>query len=637
MRDIEGRALSAVAQWRYWTALLAFAAVLGGLVASRSEGAPATPAASVATPITCPAPSRGSTAEQRWVCGKLAGMKLKEEVGQLFEVNGFGQSVRDPDPAMVALNRLYYGVDNIAELIQKFHPGGIIYFSWSNTLTDPAQVVGLSNGIQRVALDERARVPMVISIDQEGGEVTRIGSPATVFPGNMALGATRSTTYAQKAGQISGAELRAMGINVDNAPVVDVNVDPLNQADGVRAYGDEVPLVSDLGSAQVNGYQHHQRTTGVGATAKHWPGFGAAPVNSDTGVAISPQTLGQVKRTNVPPFQAALDAGVDRIMVTHILFPKITGSTIPTSLSSFWINGFLRKRLHYNGPVVTDGLDAAALSSFTPAQVARQALKAGNDELLEIAYPANDKPPGDLLPAYKAVVAAVKNGTISQRRLDQSVIRILDLKYKLGLAKQAITDPSNVDNVVGTPKHLATAKTIAQQSITLLRNSDNLLPLASGSGKKVLLTGFGMDATAALGQAMTAHGLVPTVAPTGSNPTPDKIAGAVTAAGQSDLVVVNTFNAWSSTGQRNLVNALQATGKPVVVAGIGTPYDVAYFPNARTFIANYGYQAVSAQALARVMFGEIQPAGKLPVTITEPPPSTNVLYPFGFNLPLAGP
>jgi beta-N-acetylhexosaminidase len=134
-------------------------------------------------------------------------MTLAEKVGQLFEVNGYGTSVRDTDPAMVALNQKYYGVDNIAQLIEKYHPGGIIYFNWSNTLANLSQVVSLSNGIQQVTLGQRPRVPMVISIDQEGGEVLRIGSPATVFPGNMPLGATSNLGLAYRAGRISGEEL----------------------------------------------------------------------------------------------------------------------------------------------------------------------------------------------------------------------------------------------------------------------------------------------------------------------------------------------------------------------------------------------------------------------------------------------
>lgn len=139
---------------------------------------------------------RGRLSESSWIRATMAHMTLPEEVGQVFEVNGYGTSVRDTDPAMVALNQKYYGVDNIAQLIDKYHPGGIIYFNWSNTLTDPSQIVNLSNGIQQVALSHHTPVPMVISADQEGGEVVRIGSPATVFPGNMPLGATRNLALA---------------------------------------------------------------------------------------------------------------------------------------------------------------------------------------------------------------------------------------------------------------------------------------------------------------------------------------------------------------------------------------------------------------------------------------------------------
>jgi len=227
-------------------------------------------------------------------------MTLAEEVGQLFVINGYGQSVNDTNPAMVKLNREYYGVSTIAQLIAKFHPGGIIYFSWTNNLQDPAQIVSLSNGIQRLALGARTPVPMLISTDQEQGEVLRIGPPATVFPGNMALGATGDLGLARKVAQITGVELRAIGINVDNAPVVDVNVNPLNQADGVRAYGDRPTVVSQFAAAQVLGYQAGLSSSGVAATAKHFPGLGNVALNSDTGAAVSPQTLAEVKQTNLP-------------------------------------------------------------------------------------------------------------------------------------------------------------------------------------------------------------------------------------------------------------------------------------------------------------------------------------------------
>jgi beta-N-acetylhexosaminidase len=413
------------------------AAVAAAVPVASSAAQPGAPAHAAATPARV-ASSRSagasmSRAERTWIRRTIAGMTLREEVGQLFEIDGYGESVNGTDHAMVALNRKYYAVSTIAQLIRRYHPGGIIYFNWSNDLAKPSQVRRLSDGIQRVALTHGARVPMIISTDQEGGEVERINAPGTVFPGNMPLGATRSVPEARGAGRIAGVELRAMGINVDNAPVVDVNVNPLNQTDGIRSYGDRPSLVSALGAAQVAGYQTRQATTGVGATAKHWPGFGDAPINSDTGIAVSPQTLAQVKRTNLPSFRAAIRAGADRIMVTHILFPKVTGRRIPTSLSRFWVHGLLRGYLHYGGPVVTDALDAVALKHFTPAQVALRALRAGDDELMEIAQTPTDKAPADLVKAYPAVLHAVRSGAISKARLDLSVRRILAMKWRLGL------------------------------------------------------------------------------------------------------------------------------------------------------------------------------------------------------------
>jgi beta-N-acetylhexosaminidase len=479
---------------------------------------------------------------------------------------------------------------------------------------------------------------MLISTDQEQGEVLRIGPPATVFPGNMALGATRDIDLARKAAQITGVELRAMGINVDNAPVADVNVNPLNEADGVRSYGDRIGMVSQFARAQVLGYQTAAGTSGVAATAKHFPGLGDVALNSDTGAAVSPQTLAEVKRANLPSFRAAIRAGVDQVMVGHIVFPRITGHKLPTSLSQRFVNGLLRGTLGYDGPVVTDALDAVALDAYTPVQVARKALAAGDDELLEIAYDHSlggaDKPPADLLGAYRAVLNAVRTHAISKQRLDQSVIRILKLKWHLGLVRQPFTKPSEWKRVVGARAHQAVAQAVASRSIVLLKNSAGLLPLAARTGKRVLVTGFGQVTTATIGQDIDAHGLSAQVLPTGSDPSGAMISSAVADAQQSDLVVVSTFNAWTSgaPGQIDLVRALLATGKPVIVAAVGTPYDIAYLPGATTFITSLDYQPISLHALVRALFGQLDPSGELPVTVTQPHRPKAVLYPFGYGL-----
>lgn len=621
---------------RYWGLLVAIACAGAGWGCLVATGASASKPAARAT-----RGAGGTASENAWVTRTLAHMTLAEEVGQLFEVNGYGSSARDRDPRMVKLNRRYYGVSNIAQLIRKYHVGGIIYFDWANNFgskassggpVNPAQVVRLSNGVQRVALSQPTGVPMVISTDQEEGEVLRIGPPATVFPGNMALGATGDAGLARRAALVTGVELRAMGINVDNAPVTDVNVNPRNTADGIRSYGDRIGLVSRFGVAQVKGYQTRQGTTGVGATSKHFPGFGDTTSNSDFSKTVSPQTLAQVKRVNFPSMSASIRAGVDRVMVTHILFPRITGNTFPSSMSRFWITRMLRGSLRYNGAVVTDALDAAAVQGFPPREVALKAFGAGADELLEIAQdnpPTIDKAPANLVPAYNAVLRAVRTHRISKGRLDQSVIRILRLKWKLGLVRHPFMNPNRWRKVVGTRQHLGVANAAASRAITLVKNSAGLLPLAANTHKAVLVTGLN---TSTIAPDIAARGLNATPLNTGINPNATTISQAAAAAQSSDLVLVTTFNAWSNPGQINLVNALLATGKPVVAEAAGTPYDIAYFPGASTFITSYDFQPVSLHAMVRALFGELHPSGKLPVTITAPPPSKRVLYPFGYGL-----
>jgi beta-N-acetylhexosaminidase len=219
--------------------------------------------------------------------------------------------------------------------------------------------------------------------------------------------------------------------------------------------------------------------------------------------------------------------------------------------------------------------------------------------------------------------------------LKASVVRTLREKWRLGLVADPFTSRSATNKVVGTPAHLAVAKRAAQRSITLLRNEAGLLPLAANSGKKALVTGFGQTTTATIGAKIAARGLGTQVIDTGFAPNSEAIAKAVAAAKASELVVVSTFNLWTpeEPGQVELVNALLATGKPVVVAAVGTPYDVAYLPSAQTFITSLDYQPVSLAALVEAMFGEIDPRGKLPVTVTAPG-SSSVLFPFGFGLGL---
>ena len=270
------------------------ALLVAGVLASTVVAGPAASASSAASH-----PSYASKNSQRFVDHLINKMTLEEKVGQLFVTYAYGATADTTDPADVAANEAELGVANGTELVEKYHLGGVIYFAWSRNVANPAQIAGLSNGLQRVATAQRVHIPLLISTDQEHGVVTRVGPPATQLPGNMALGAGGSTGDTYDAGQISGKELRAIGINRDFAPDADVNVNAQNPVIGVRSFGSDPSLVSSLVSANIAGYQD----ANVSTTAKHFPGHGDTATDSHFGVPIINHTarpVGSHRRTAVP-------------------------------------------------------------------------------------------------------------------------------------------------------------------------------------------------------------------------------------------------------------------------------------------------------------------------------------------------
>ena len=565
---------------------------------------------------------RGAAGPERSVAAALRLMSTQEKVGQLFTQNVYGSDATTPD----ARNLPLYGVASPAEVVRKYHLGGVIYFAWTDSVKDPAQITALSNGLQRAAIGSGAHIPLTVGTDQEQGVVTRVGPPATQFPGSMALGASRSTADARTAAAITGRELKAMGINVDYAPDADVNVNPLNPVIGTRSFSSDPALVSSMVSAQVTGYQ---KDAGVVATPKHFPGHGDTATDSHTGIPVITHTREQWLRTDAPPFMAAISAGADMIMSGHLVVPALDPSGDPATLSKPILTGILRQELGFRGVITTDSLAMQGVrEKYGDGEVAVRAVLAGADSLMMAP---------DMDAAYGSVLSAVQSGRISQQRLDESVARILLLKLRRGILTHPYTDASRLDRVVGTPEHLAAADAITNRTTTVLRNDDATLPLRA-AGSKVLVTGYGATTTATLANALTRRGSTVTRRETGAAPSDAAIADAVAAAAGQDAVVVTTMKAWDAAvtdpagGQRRLVEALVATGTPVVVVAVRDPYDIAYLPGVRTYLATYSYSPVAIEAAARVITGEVGPTGTLPVDVPVAGDPSRVLFPFGSGL-----
>ncbi|MFJ2895822.1 glycoside hydrolase family 3 protein [Streptomyces sp. NPDC087218] len=560
----------------------------------------------------------------------ISGMTLEEKVGQLFVMRVYGHSATEPDQADIDANLAEIGVRTATEMIAKYHVGGIIYFAWAHNTRDPHQIADLSNGIQRAGLAGPTPLPLLVSTDQEHGIVCRVGEPATLMPGAMALGAGGSRSDTRRAGQIAGAELAAMGINQNYAPDADVNVNPANPVIGVRSFGSDPQSVAAMVAAQVKGYQ----SSGIASTAKHFPGHGDTSTDSHTGLPVINHTREQWAELDAPPFRAAIAAGIDSIMTAHIVVPALDPAEDPATLSHPILTGILREELGYDGVVVTDALGMEGVrTKYGDDRVPVLALKAGVDQLLN---------PPSLDVAWNAVLAAVKNGELTEARLDESILRILRLKTKLGLFDDPFVSRREVDRTVGTRAHLAAADRIAERTTTLLANEGAVLPLSRRSHKNLLVVGADPASpsgttgppTTTLATAFGELGYAATALSTGTAPAKAKIDEAVAAARGKDAVVVATYNVSATSSQRTLVSALAATGVPVITVAIRNPYDIARLAGTG-FVANlatYSWTDVELRAAARVIAGRVEPQGTLPVPVQRADDPARVLYPVGYGL-----
>ncbi len=553
----------------------------------------------------------------------LRHMSLQEKVGQLFVATVWGKSADEARPE----NKTAYGVDTPAQVVQRYHVGGVIYFNNPTTdnVDDPVQLTRFSNGLQRAALTSGAHLPLMISIDQEGGNVTRIVAPASEFPSNMAIGAGRSTQDAKRLATINGHELRAMGITQNFAPVADVNSNPLNPIIGARSFSSDPKLAGDMVTAEINGYQRSGWPGDtVSSAAKHFPGHGDAAEDSHTGLPRINRTAEEWRQTDMPPFKAAVNAGIDVIMTAHIQVPSLDPSGEPATLSKPIMTGLLRNDLKYDGVVVTDALGMEGVRRMhSDAEIPVLALEAGVDQMLM---------PVDLNLAITSVMDAVKSGRVSESRIDQSVRRILKLKWNRGVFLKPFANERAVPHVVGTPQNLKQVQQITDRTVTVVKNDAKLLPVRQ-LPPKVLVTGWNNPAfpgKPAEPVATLAKELGGTAVSTGASPTTAQIDQAVAAANTSDMVIVLTNGLRTSASQRSLVTRLLATGKPVIAVAAQVPYDPA-FVDVPTWVITYAWRDVDMVSLAKVITGKLSPQGKLPVNVPNAD-SSKILYPFGAGL-----
>ena len=513
--------------------------------------------------------------------------------------------------------------EDIAGAVSKRPFAGVTLF-YGHNVDSPAQVRALTVALQSATAAENR--PLLIAIDQEGGQLNALGLQSTQFAGAMALGAAGSEDLAERVGRAIGRELRAVGVNVNYSPVCDLATNPANPALGIRSFGDDPVAVGKLAAATVRGLQ----AEGVAATLKHFPGHGDIGVDTHLQLAVVDEPREAFLAREVVPFRAAMDEGPHLVMAGHVGVPALTDdATLPASLARPVMTHLLRDELGYDGLAITDALDMHALAQGAAQIVdAIAALNAGEDLLLGTADVQL------LKRLEEGLEQAELRGLLDPRARQTSHARLVATRTWLAKFEQPSID------VVGSPEHQELAAELAQRSVTLVRNDDGLLPLRLADGARVAViqprptdmtpADTSSQVPALLAEAVRRRHSMADELVIEHSPTDEDIAALATRVASYDMVILGTTAANLVPAQAALAQRILGLGVPTVTIALRTPWDLGAYPAARTHVCSYGILPPTIQALAEALFGEWPFSGRLPVEIAG-------LYPRGHSLGGHGP
>jgi beta-N-acetylhexosaminidase len=539
-----------------------------------------------------------------WAERTFAELTLREKVGQLIMPWVLGDYAPEGSPSH----------ERIAEYVHDQGIGGVIM-----SVGTPLEVAAKLNDLQG-----HAKIPLLVGADLETGAGFRMRGAvympgsielggATQFPSLMAVGAAGDERLAYEMGRITAIEARAVGIHVPFAPVLDVNNNPENPIINVRSFGESPTEVSRMGIAFIRGVQEN----GAIATGKHFPGHGDTDIDSHLALPVIRHDRARMDSVELRPFQAAIDAGMGAVMTAHISVPSLNGGVRePSTLSPMVLTSILRDQMGFDGIVFTDAMDMSAIArQHSAGEAAVRAIEAGADVILM---------PPDVARAVDGVVDAVRSGRLSQERIDASVMRILETKEALGLHAERFVPLDRVGSLVGIPEHTAVADEIAEQSITLLQNRNNLLPLRGTRTASVLSVSFRRDSDllAARYFNRTLRETYPRLVSidVDSEAREEDYRRVLARVRGQDLVVVSTYSSYAGAVDAleelaAFIDDVRATGVPHVVISFGNPYLISNFPETQAYMLAWNGSEASQRAAARALVGQFDIVGRVPTSI----------------------
>jgi len=548
-----------------------------------------------------PAAVKPSAAVRRW----MKGMTLRDEVAQLV-------FVAFPGAAPHTRSREYL---RFLRLIRDVKVGGLILTNTANggrTIqhAEPYALAAFLNRVQRIA-----KVPLLVGGDFERGASMRVAG-TTVFPHAMAFGAAGDPEFSRFEGQVTAREARALGVHWVYYPVADVNINPDNPVLNIRSFGEDPQAVAAQVAAFIEG-AHSDPHNYVLTTAKHFPGHGDTSVDSHLNLATVPASRERLESVELVPFRAAIAAGTDAVMTAHVAVPALAPPDLPATLSPAILTGLLRGELGFKGLIITDALDMGGIVKGFPAgDAAVRAIEAGADTLLM---------PADAEAAIRAVVAAVENGRIKRRRIEESVVKILAAKEKVGLDRKRFVNVEGLGDVINSPEANEEAQQVAERAVTLVRNEGGVLPLAAPERACFLTLAESRDSNE--GQtfsqevrARLAHATVTTLDPSLSRADVDAALARLTPCETYVVAAFASVTAYQGSlglggDLPHAMGTLTASAKPLVLVALGNPYLLRSFPSVAAYLATFSSVAPSEAAAVKALWGEIDIRGHLPVSI----------------------
>jgi beta-N-acetylhexosaminidase len=534
----------------------------------------------------------------------LRSLSLRERISQLIIVRAYGDYPRSDNAEYTALRR-WIEQDRVGGFIvaNRVRDGVVIH-------ARPFEMAAFVNHMQRLA-----KTPLLVASDFEHGASMRVSDMAS-FPYLMAFGAAHDEAGIRELGAATAREARALGVNWVLAPDADVNNNPDNPIINVRSFGEDPQAVATDVASFIEG-AHSDPRNYVLVSAKHFPGHGDTAEDSHLQLAKLDEPKDRMESVELVPFRSAIAHGVDSIMTAHMTVPAFELQPIPATVSRNVLTGLLREELGFKGIVVTDGMDMAGLAAlYSPGEAAVRAIEAGADVLL---MPSNPEA------CIRALLAAVASGRISVSRVNQSAMKVMMAKQKLGLFHSKLVNLDQLSDDLEEPRLDQIAQTVADRAVTLVKDDKHLFPMPAGDGSCLVVLGEGPFSQRGQMLAAQLQKQVPGIQIYVTDPSmPDDVLTAIAAsAAKCKQIYAATFvtvaayrgSVGLQGGLNNFLNILIHGTAPVALISLGNPYLLRSFPDVAAYAATFSTTATSELAAAKAILGEISISGKMPISI----------------------